>query len=131
MNPLLLDILLYFQSKELIDGDGIDAFRDFSPEEPNDTVVLVEYAGDPQVPFTHLVNRSVQVFVRSTDANKAREKAQELYKVLFSEEETRQIHFTEQRWGQVYLRQSPGLLRRDDSGRTVYFFNIGVTTTID
>jgi len=137
MQPLLLDMITYFQSQGLVEGDGVDAFRDFSPEEPDDIVVLYEYTGSPHVPHVELAHRSVQVTVRAKSADNARNRALELYKSLVTEEETQVIVFTKDeddeklRWGQVYLRQPPALLRRDESERTVYFFNTGITTNLD
>lgn len=129
MNPLLLDIATYLASRGLVQGDGIDVFRDFYPEEPDDVVVLYEYKGDEVLPYEDKVNRSVQVAVRSPDADTARTKALSIFKALQSE--TCLIYFTNDRWGQVYLRQSPFKIKIDENSRAVYGFNIGVTTTIE
>ena len=44
MAALLLDIVTYFTSKQLIVGDGVDAFRDFKPETPDNIISVHEYA---------------------------------------------------------------------------------------
>lgn len=129
--PLLLDIIVYFKNKKLVVDDGIDTFRDFSPNEPDDAVVLFEYAGSPQSPIDNIVHRSVQVTARSKSADKARSKAVDLYRSLVPEVETLRLQFTKDRWGQVHLRQPPSLMRRDELGRSVYFFNLGITTNLD
>lgn len=128
-NPLLLDIILYLQNRNIVSGDGVDSFRDFSPASPDNVVVLTEYAGSAAIRFATVTNRSVQVSTRNVKANDARIKAQQIYQALYSESQL--VHFTDERWGQVYLRQTPFKLSVDEKGRTTYAFNIGVTTTID
>lgn len=129
-NPLLLDIVEYFVSNGLAEGDGEDCFRDFSPEEPDDVIVLYEYAGSPPVDFDEIVHRSVQVTVRSKDPDVARNKALALYEILHVEDVSKRVDFTESRWGQVSLRQTPFKIKIDENGRAVYGFNMGVTTTV-
>ena len=129
-NPLLLDIVEYFVSNGLADGDGEDCFRDFSPEEPDDVIVLYEYIGSPAVDFDEIVHRSVQVTVRSKDPDVARDKALALYKILYVEDGSRRVDFTKSRWGQVSLRQPPFKIKIDENDRIVYGFNMGITTTI-
>lgn len=130
-NPLLLDIVLYLTSNSLVVGDSIDTFRDFIPDKPDNLVALVEYKGSPAVAFDPAVHRSVQVSVRDKDADIARSKALAIYKALQSDKENLRVDFTEDRWGQVYLRQSPFRLDTDVSERVTYAFNIGITTTIE
>lgn len=128
-NPLLLDIALYFVEQHLASGDGIDIFRDFTPEEPDDAVVLYEYAGAPHPLHESAVHRSVQVSARSADADTARHRVLQLHNALLSDNNI--IQFTPSRWGQVFIRQSPFLIKRDENGRSIYGFNIGITTSIE
>lgn len=129
LHPLLLDIVLYLKSCGIVQDDGIDAFRDFSPEEPDNVVVLYEYKGDEVLPYEEKVHRSVQVTVRDVDADNARNKALLIFKSLQSD--THIINFTNDRWGQVYLRQTPFKIKTDNNARTIYGFNIGITTDIE
>jgi hypothetical protein len=129
MNPLLLDIVLYFVSLNLVAGDGIDCFRDFSPESPDNIIVLSEYGGSEVPYYDEAAHRSVQVKVRDTDADTARQKALQLFKALKSD--TKFIRFTETRWGQVTLRQTPFKIEQDENKRTIYGFNMGITTSIE
>jgi hypothetical protein len=126
-NPLLLDIVTYLKTKEIVTDDGVDAFRDFTPEAPDTLVTLHEYQGEPAVQFESKVHRSVQISARDKQADLARQKALTIYKALLSD--TLIINFTDDRWGQVYLRQPPFKLSEDTNGRVTYAFNIGVTTT--
>ena len=128
--PLLLDIINYFVNNGLAEGDGIDCFRDFSPEEPDDVIVLYEYPGSPVMNYTEVVHRSVQVTVRSTSADRARSKALELFQSLEVKDAARRVDFTKDRFGQVSLRQPPFKIKLDDNHRAVYGFNMGITTTI-
>lgn len=128
-NPLLLDIVMFLTDNGIVQGDGVDAFRDFTPEAPDSLVALHEYKGDPAVSYDQNVNRSVQVTVRDKDADVARRRALEVYKLLMSDNLI--VHFTSDRWGQVYLRQPPFKISQDNNDRVTYGFNIGITTTIE
>lgn len=128
-NPLLLDMVTFLTDNGIVQGDGVDAFRDFTPEAPDSLVALHEYKGDPAVPYDPNVHRSVQITVRDKNADKARQKALEIFKLLTSENLI--VNFTPTRWGQVYLRQTPFKLGQDKNDRVTYAFNIGVTTTIE
>lgn len=128
-NPLLLDIVTFLTVHGIVQGDGVDAFRDFTPEAPDSVVVLHEYKGDPAVFYEPAVNRSVQIVSRDKDADIARQRALEIYKLLRSDNTI--VQFTPDRWGQVYLRQPPFKLGQDENDRVSYTFNIGVTTIIE
>lgn len=129
MAALLLDIVEFLTTKGVVQGDGIDAFRDFRPEDPDRLVALYEYQGSPRLFYEPLVNRSVQVTVRDKDADVAQALCLQIYNMLYSEDSV--VHFTSSRWGQVYLRQPPFRLLQDSKDRVVYAFNIGVTTTVE
>ena len=127
---LLEALVAYGVSKGVLVGDGDDSFRDFSPELPNNVVVFHEYAGDPVVPFTDSVHRSVQVKVRDIDAEAARCKALQLVGIFKSDTESLRVDFSADTWGQVYIRQLPFKLGQDNSNRVTYCFNLGITTNI-
>lgn len=128
-NPLLLDIVTYLTTQGAVEGDGIDTFRDFIPEKPDNIVAITEYTGSPTVPYEPAVHRSVQVSVRNLSADKARVKALEIFKLMQSDNLI--VDFTPERWGQVYLRQPPFRSKTDSSDRVIYSFNMGITTTVD
>ena len=131
-NPLLLDIVIYLTNKQVIAGDGIDTFRDFIPEMPDDLVAITEYKGSPMSSFESVSHRSVQVLVRNRDADLARSKCLDIFRTIQENlDESSRLDFTEGRWGQVSLRQTPYRLNTDKSDRVSYGFNIGITTTID
>lgn len=127
---LLLTLVQYLVRLGVCSGDGDDCFRDFMPEAPDNVVVLHEYSGDALSPYTQSVHRSVQVKVRNSDAEAARAKAVEVCRAFSTTAEDYRIDFSDTHWGQVYIRQIPFKLSQDESGRTVYCFNLGITTTI-
>lgn len=127
---LLEDIVAYLTELKLIEGDGIDTFRDFKPETPDNIVSLHEYKGDPTSPFTNAVHRSVQVVVRNTKATEAQALAKRLCQAFMTDREDRRIDFTPERWGQVYVRNTPHKFQQDESDRIHYGFNLGITTSI-
>ena len=128
-NPLLLDIVTFLTDNGMVQGDGVDAFRDFTPEAPDSLVALHEYKGDPAVAYDPNVNRSVQVTVRDKDADVARQRALDIYKLFISDNLI--VNFAPDRWGQVHLRQPPFKISQDNNDRVTYGFNVGITTTIE
>lgn len=128
---LLEDIVSYLIKEGMAQGDGVDIFRDFKPESPDNIVSLHEYNGDPISPYTEVVHRSVQVVARNKSAAAARAKATELFNAFRKYDEAQRINLTPTRWGQFHLRQAPFKILQDDKDRTHYGFNLGITTTID
>lgn len=128
---LLEDIVSYLTGLGLIEGDGVDTFRDFKPETPDNIVSLHEYKGDPVSAYTNVVHRSVQVVVRNKSAVEGQALATKLCKAFLAENDTLRINFTPTRWGQVHVRQAPYKFSQDESDRVHYGFNLGITTTIE
>ena len=129
---LLEDIVAYFTAKGLIEGDGVDAFRDFKPEMPDNIVSLHEYKGDPVSMYTDVVHRSVQIVVRNKSAVAAQDLAKKLCKALLDDmADNKRVDFTPTRWGQVHIRQAPYKFSQDESDRVLYGFNLGITTTME
>jgi hypothetical protein len=129
-NPLLLDIVEYLVDNNVAVGDGIDCFRDYSPEDPDNVIVLYEYRGSTSVPFDDTTQRAVQVTVRSSDPDYARDKAIEIFNLFKVKECAKRVDFTTDRWGQVTLRNTPFKIKVDENDRFIYGFNMGVLTTI-
>lgn len=128
---LLEDIVTYLTNKGLVAGDGIDTFRDFKPESPDNIVSLHEYSGDPLSPYTIVAHRSVQILVRNKSAAEAKKLCERIFSTLRQYDGAQRIDFTPTRWGQVHLRQSPYKISQDDRDRTHYGFNLGITTNTD
>lgn len=127
---LLEALVAHCVANGIVSGDGIDTFRDFTPESPDDVVVFHEYRGDPISPYTEHVHRSVQVKTRAKTAEDARNKAVKVLDALRSDTEDLRVDFSDVLWGQVYIRQAPFKLQQDESDRITYCFNLGITTNI-
>lgn len=126
MADLLLDLINYLKAAELVSGDGTDAFRDFTPDKPDNVVILREYAGIPGLADV----RSVQVVVRNTDASSAKDKAWSIYNALDVPED-RIIDVSTSRWGVIQARQTPFKIGIDERNRYQWGFNLAITTTRD
>lgn len=127
---LLLSLVEHCVTEGVLVGYGEDAFIDFTPEVPDSIVVFHEYTGDALMPFTDSVHRSVQIKVRDTSAEAARTKALQVLNVFKSDTENLRVDFSEDLWGQVYIRQLPFKLQQDNGNRVTYCFNLGITTNI-
>ena len=127
---LLEALIAYGVNRKVLAGDGEDSFRDFMPEAPDNVVVFNEYAGEPVSVYISCVHRSVQVVVRNKDAEAARAKAVQLCNIFKAPTESLRVDFTEELWGQIYIRQTPFKLSQDESDRVTYCFNLGITTNI-
>ncbi len=131
-NPLLLDIALFLKNAGLVVDDGVDLFRDFTPEEPNNLVALHEYSGTNALLYDPSVHRSVQILCRNNEADLARQKALSIYKLFVdNQSQVGAVKLTDDRWGQVFLRQTPFKYKIDENNRVYYVFNIGITTTVE
>lgn len=128
---LLEDIVAYLATKNIVEGDGVDAFRDFQPESPDNIVSLHEYAGDPVSRYTDVVHRSVQVVIRNKSASASKAKAYAVLNAFRMSDDAQRINFSDTRWGQVHIRQTPFKIKQDENGRTHYAFNLGITTNTD
>lgn len=129
MSDLLQDFIQYFTDNNIVQGDGIDAFRDAAPEAPDSLVVVYEYGGDSTVPQIASANRSIQIVARDTSATAAKLKARELFTALETEEGI--LNLTTQRWCMIHPRNTPFKIKVDGQSRIYYGFNLGVTTYND
>ena len=128
---LLRALIEYGVSNGVLVGYGEDSFVDFTPEVPDFAVTFAEYAGNQVSPFTDCVHRSVQVKTRSMDAEEARATALAVLALFRSETESLRVDFSDNLWGQFYIRQTPFKLLQDAAGRVTYCFNLGITTNTD
>lgn len=126
MGDLLLDLVTYLQVKGVVGSDGVDVFRDFSPDTPDSVVVLFEYAGTPDS-VSEVGVRSTQVMVRDLNAEQARRKAWDIYNVL-NVPKDRIIYLTSSRWAIILPRQTPFKIGVDEQNRILWGFNLAVTT---
>jgi len=130
MADLLLDITTYLTSQGLAQGDGVDVFRDFAPDTPDDVVVLSEYGGAGTATGVEAVERFVQVKVRSLEPGIAKQKAWDIFNVLDVPLD-RVINLTQERWSIITARQTPFKLQVDSQNRVSWAFNLWIVTYRD
>jgi len=131
MADLLLDMVNYAIAQDVVTGDGVDIFRDFMPDGPDNCVALIEYSGEVAF-INNMLNRSIQVRIRNTDYVNCKVKAIAMYDILYQpESEIRIVDFTATRWGIVKAREYPYLLNRDERDRYIFTFRLGIVTIGD
>lgn len=123
------DICSLLKANSLVTDYGVDCFGNYMPEEPSNLVVIHEYPGDPYDPLAGFANRSIQISVRDLSASTAESKCLSIFKLFIAE--NKQIKISDTRTAQVHLRQTPFKLYQDTLDRTVFCFNIGITTTLE
>lgn len=130
---LLADLETYFitYASDVASADGTDIFLDDLPQSPDNCVGLFEYEGVPDF-ISDVGNRSIQVMVRNADYQTARRNIWKLFDLLYKpESDVRIIDFTASRFGIVKARSMPHKLRRDESGREIFIFTMGIVTQRD
>lgn len=128
MADLLLDLTALLVTEGVVTCDGIDCFRDFTPNEPNDIVVLNEYAGVPSETCSAAV-RSIQVISRGVNASTAKQRIWDIYKLLNTPEN--RLMTLGDRWLIVLPRQTPFRIDVDKNNRIIWGFNVAITTVSD
>lgn len=128
MTDLLTDLITYFAQQGVVQGDGIDAFRDTAPDSPDSMVVIYEYVGSPIAGDTDAAERSLQIVARAHSATEAKLKAREIHKLIRVQG---LLQVTAERWVQIIERQLPFKIKVDSNGRVYYGFNVGVITYKD
>lgn len=129
MANLLLDIINRLKADGVVQGDGIDSFRDMMPDTPNEVISFVEYSGTP-VAHRPIAVRNIQISVRSKSYEVARTKCNEIYQALKPEDSVFDKDATG-RWFIGSAKQTPFKLKEDASKRVIYVFNYAVTTYMD
>jgi len=135
MADMLLDVVNYLKDNDVVEDDGKDCFRDYTPDSPDQVVVLTEYGGLPFPPHMVGALRRFQVIARSSrdDPDWGRRKAWELYNTLDVPEKIIDARDEDGKgmWGVITALQTPHKMRVDDNGRDVYGFNVAITTERD
>lgn len=127
---LLVDLESYLIANNFATVDGVDIFRDFLPDAPDNIVAVYEYAGLPGGVGVDTQLRLVQINVRNTSYSEARQKIHAIYN-LFHVPEDPLIQITPTRWSICQPRQVPFQRDRDNQGRVTFTFNMGITTHKD
>ena len=131
MADLLADVVAYLIANDYAVEDGVDIFRDIRPDTPDNIVIVSEYPGLPSQTGVDALDRRLQISVRNSNVNLARELAWSLYNFLDTPLDRIKDDITEERWGVLYALQTPFKLDVDDRNRITYAFNLGITTYRD
>ena len=130
---LLLDFVNYYlmYASDVVTADGTDIFRNNMPDDLDNCVGIFEFLGVSD--FTSNVgNRSIQVMLRNTDYDTAKEKIWSLFDLIYKpESDVRIVNLTATRWAIIKARNFPYLLQQDETGRFIFMFIMGVVTYRD
>lgn len=131
MQDLLLDFVTFFTNRNIVAGDGVDAFRDAFPDKPQNAICIYEYQGTyvTDNKSDYLAGRSLQFVARDKSATAAKAKAYRLYDELKTLPEKAII--TPTRWCIMIIGQAPFKIKVDDNKLVYYGFNVSVTTKTD
>lgn len=129
MSDLLTDFETFFTTAGLITAGAF--FKDTILDDPSSAVAIYEYVGNTPLPQIAGVTRSIQIVTRDDDALAAKVKANELYNALKSPEDEGVVNLTAERWCMLFLLQPPFKFKVDTRGRSLYCFNVSVTTFND
>jgi hypothetical protein len=130
LQDLLLDIITYLKNLAIVSGDGIDAFRDGSPVNPDDCLYILEYKGK-SFQLSDFGVRWVQFNYRSTKYSVARSKCMQVFKCFGVGDEDVKIQLTPNRWAVIHCTNSPFKSTVDGQGRVVFTFNARVFTAFE
>lgn len=130
MATLLEDIVTFLIDQGAVQGDGVDIFRDYSPDKPDTAIVLYEYMGGPITIGIDVSNRRVQISNRALSATTAKETSWKLYNIL-NTPITPIRWLTPIRWATIVAQQAPFKLDVDTNKRVIYGFNITIIATND
>lgn len=129
MANLLLDLVSHLITHEKVTAS--DSFRDGMPDKPDNLVSLYESSGVP-ARICDAENRSVQIQVRDNSYATCRTRIRDIYSLFHKDEmEDRLMMLTATRWSIVSCRGTPFKLRRDESKRTIFSFNMSIVTHKD
>ena len=134
MSTLLEKITEYLVNQDVVQGSGIDIFRDFLPDSPSKVIVLHEYGSPRGTVGSEALIRRIQIEVRTSaeDPMWGRDKIWELFRILAPIEgiiDGREENPSTDLWMVVLPLQSPYKVRVDDSNRWMFSFNINTITT--
>ena len=122
------DLLTYIVAQNVgVTAKSEDGFYNTLPNKPDNLLTLIEYPGTSAF-LANFGQRSIQPNVRDANDHNARTKIWAVYNLFHSENmEDRIIVLNGSRWAIFSCRQSPFLLKEDESKRSIYVFNMGVT----
>lgn len=128
MGDLLDDIIQYIIANSLANKKDSDIFKDYSPKEPDNCIIVYEYAGSSPAPFTDISVRSIQIVCRAKDNKIAKPKCWSIYKLFHKEDLMIQLNA---RKCIIEMRNTPIKIGVDEQNRNLWAFNFALTTNLD
>ena len=129
----IADYLIIYAS-DVVTALGVDIFIDKMPDSPDSCVSLNEYEGEVNF-YGNNVLRSIQVKLRDTNYNTARQNLWKIFTILYDPENDKRFISVDSddltRWIQVSPRNAPFELEKDTQEREIFIFNMGVNTNRD
>lgn len=118
---ILDDVKAYLAEQGITQTMG----RDFLPDSPDEAIGLFLYSSVPDSYgcVTHYVQAQVRASEGDRDAAKAL--ACQMYPLVESGPEDEVLQIGE-RWAVVHVRTRPKMLRVDESGRPIYYFEFSL-----
>lgn len=101
-----------------------DIFKEYAPKNPDDCIIVYEYAGSAPAYGTTVSVRSIQVVSRGKKQVTAKEKAWQAYRSLH--QESLFLSIGNQR-AIVQVRNTPIKIGTDEVNRTLFAFNVAIT----
>lgn len=130
MPNLLVDLIDILAREGLVQGDGIDCYRDLLPDKPDVAYSFVEYSGTPSSSVSLSV-KNVQISVRSTSYADSRSKIYAIFNYLHKPADMIFEDDVTGRWFIGGAKQTPFKLKVDTTDRTIFAFNYSITTYND
>jgi hypothetical protein len=128
---LLEDLVAFIVAAGLAVGDNVDTFRDYSPDDPDDTIVFYEYDAISTSDKGYSVSvRYVQVACRSATVAGAKAKCDALFN-LFNRPDENITDLPNGRWSIIVVKNPPLKISLDERDRIIYAFNMAITTNVD
>lgn len=128
MGDLLEQIINYIIAGNLATAKDVDIFKDYSPDEPGNCIIVYEYTGSRPAHMTDMSVRSIQIVCRNTKAVNAKSLAWQVYKLLYKEDKF--ITFGTRKC-LIALRNTPVKTGVDEKNRLLWAFNVAITTNFD
>lgn len=121
----VLELLIqYIIDQGLAKEQDEDIFKDYEPSEPDDCIIINEYAGSAIDQYSNMNVRSVQVVVRNNAGQNARILSWQLLKLLKPVDKIIELGTKK---CIIENRNTPVKYKVDNLNRKYYAFNIGIT----
>ena len=128
MGDLLEQIINHLIAGGFASAKDVDIFKDYSPEDPDNCIVVYEYNGSPVARGTNMNVRAIQIVCRNLKAKEAKLLSWNIYNYLYKQDYF--IAFGARKC-LIALRNTPIKTGVDEKNRLLWAFNLAITTNFD